>query len=410
MLGKFFERRRSLACGLAVSGSGLGTFIFAPVTQYCIRAVGWRMTFLILGCCCLLLCACGATYQNRKLPHKYRDETNNAAGMQRSSSSVLLFFTDVTSVIAEPIEQTRPSNESSTVQPKEVDVATQTIITCANGGRSRFPFDAGQFNTSNNATCQGCHCNPSSYKVTQPSSGLESFSQPVIVSTSLQEPNDQLGISLGSSGNNVHYQKTVPPVLPAETDVPTNRISRFSTTALLRRATSSTIFQLSRHLGRCLTFAHLLKNLFFVLFCLCNLLMCIGYQLPYMYFKAFALSLDISEQDWSYILSIMGITDMAGRIVVGFIFDRVVSGYGRLFGFMTASVLSGVFLFTVSFSENYISLAILASTYSFLAGSTDSLVPALLAHFVGMDTLAYSFGMVIEMQGTGFLIGPPIAG
>ncbi|PIK48579.1 putative monocarboxylate transporter 12-like [Apostichopus japonicus] len=149
---------------------------------------------------------------------------------------------------------------------------------------------------------------------------------------------------------------------------------------------------------------------FFILFCLSNFVMCIGYQLPYMYFKAFALSLNVSEK----------------RLVLHSIHygdhrhDR--TDHRRLYirtnhqwirpslGFMCASILSGIFLFLLSFSTEFNSLTILASCYSLLAGSTDSLVPALLAHFVGIDTLAYSFGMVIEMQGSGFLIGPPIAG
>ena len=30
----YFERRRSLATGLSVCGGGIGTFLFAPFTQY----------------------------------------------------------------------------------------------------------------------------------------------------------------------------------------------------------------------------------------------------------------------------------------------------------------------------------------------------------------------------------------
>jgi len=38
----YFEKRRSLATGLAVCGSGIGTFIFAPMTQYLIAEYGYE--------------------------------------------------------------------------------------------------------------------------------------------------------------------------------------------------------------------------------------------------------------------------------------------------------------------------------------------------------------------------------
>ena len=35
----YFEQRRSLATGISVCGGGIGTFIFAPLTQYLIGKV-----------------------------------------------------------------------------------------------------------------------------------------------------------------------------------------------------------------------------------------------------------------------------------------------------------------------------------------------------------------------------------
>lgn len=43
----YFERLRSLATGIAVCGSGLGTFIFAPLTEILIKRFGWQGLSLI---------------------------------------------------------------------------------------------------------------------------------------------------------------------------------------------------------------------------------------------------------------------------------------------------------------------------------------------------------------------------
>lgn len=55
----YFDKRRSLATGLSVCGSGIGTFIFAPVTQWLLAEYGWRGTTLILAGLFSNLAVCG---------------------------------------------------------------------------------------------------------------------------------------------------------------------------------------------------------------------------------------------------------------------------------------------------------------------------------------------------------------
>lgn len=45
--GFYFERWRSLATGIAVCGSGIGTIVIAPLTAYIIDNYGWRNAVLI---------------------------------------------------------------------------------------------------------------------------------------------------------------------------------------------------------------------------------------------------------------------------------------------------------------------------------------------------------------------------
>lgn len=62
-VGGWFERRRALAVGVAVSGIGLGTFVAAPLAAQLIETYGWRATYLyfaiagsvILAGCALLI-------------------------------------------------------------------------------------------------------------------------------------------------------------------------------------------------------------------------------------------------------------------------------------------------------------------------------------------------------------------
>jgi MFS family permease len=49
VVGGWFERRRTLAIGVAVTGIGLGTFAVAPLAAALIGELGWRTTHLVLG-------------------------------------------------------------------------------------------------------------------------------------------------------------------------------------------------------------------------------------------------------------------------------------------------------------------------------------------------------------------------
>ena len=45
----YFESRRALATGIAVCGSGFGTFVFAPFASFLIREYGWKGGNMILA-------------------------------------------------------------------------------------------------------------------------------------------------------------------------------------------------------------------------------------------------------------------------------------------------------------------------------------------------------------------------
>jgi MFS family permease len=49
VVGGWFDRRRTLAVGIAVSGIGLGTLLVAPVAAELIARYGWRNAYLVLA-------------------------------------------------------------------------------------------------------------------------------------------------------------------------------------------------------------------------------------------------------------------------------------------------------------------------------------------------------------------------
>jgi MFS family permease len=48
-VGAWFERRRALALGIALSGAGTGILAGAPICSFLLRSYGWRTAFVVLG-------------------------------------------------------------------------------------------------------------------------------------------------------------------------------------------------------------------------------------------------------------------------------------------------------------------------------------------------------------------------
>lgn len=90
----YFDKKRSFATGLSVCGSGIGTFIFAPLTQVLIDEYGWRGTTLILSGMFLNMTVCGmlmrdlewTTYKSKQKA-KLRKQRNKL-GISADSFSV----------------------------------------------------------------------------------------------------------------------------------------------------------------------------------------------------------------------------------------------------------------------------------------------------------------------------------
>ena len=60
----YFETKRSFATGIAVCGSGIGTFLFAPFTQWLMDSYdGWRGACIILSGIFLNMIICGLMFK-----------------------------------------------------------------------------------------------------------------------------------------------------------------------------------------------------------------------------------------------------------------------------------------------------------------------------------------------------------
>ena len=75
-VGYYFDRRRALATGITVCGSGAGTFILAPLASALLAVYGWKGATIIFAGLCLQCAVCGAVMRPLpKRPEGGRGET-----------------------------------------------------------------------------------------------------------------------------------------------------------------------------------------------------------------------------------------------------------------------------------------------------------------------------------------------
>jgi MFS family permease len=65
-VSQYFSRRLSFATGLCVTGSGVGTFLFAPLASALVQWGGWRGCNRVMALICTLGLLCGLALKPRK--------------------------------------------------------------------------------------------------------------------------------------------------------------------------------------------------------------------------------------------------------------------------------------------------------------------------------------------------------
>nr|XP_046252978.1 monocarboxylate transporter 2 isoform X2 [Scatophagus argus] len=91
IIGTYFQVKRPLANGLAMTGSPVVLFTLAPLNQFLFDSFGWRGSFLILGSICLNCCVAGSLMRpvnkNAKLKPKTEPPESNGTAAEEAAAA-----------------------------------------------------------------------------------------------------------------------------------------------------------------------------------------------------------------------------------------------------------------------------------------------------------------------------------
>ncbi|XP_050361709.1 monocarboxylate transporter 12 [Nymphalis io] len=339
----WFERYRSLATGIAVCGSGLGTFLFAPITSALISNYGWRGAMALIGAFILNCIPLGLMF--RPVPERPR--------------------TPITEPMLPKINKSPLKRSQSTEQ-----------IARANG---KLEDDVARL----------------------------TLSQPA-----LNKPHEQKHHPHSRHGSgimqrpDVLYQGSMTSLAKFRGASPDRVQISIKKEEREQRCGWLPCSQESKAALAEMLDVSLLVDPIFILFSLSNFLTSIGFYIPYVYTVPMSENLGVEEP--AYLISIIGASNLVGRIILGYISDK--PWVNRLLAYNLCLTIAGISTAMAMACWEFWGLALYATTFGFTIGAYVGLTSVVLVDLLGIERLTNAFGLLLLFQGIASLIGPPFAG
>lgn len=154
----------------------------------------------------------------------------------------------------------------------------------------------------------------------------------------------------------------------------------------------------------------LLKNLPFLFFCLSIVLFTMSFKSVFTFLPALAKSRGCTDMEAALLLSIAGVLDTIGRILVGFILELKQVRRFRPYAYSGVLFVIALASFVCPALNAFWQFCIISGVYGAMTGGYVSQKGVVVVDILGIEKLSSSFGILLCFQGIGALIGPPLSG
>lgn len=405
----YFERRRSLATGLAVCGTGIGTFVFAPLTIRLLETFAWQGTLLILAGFFLNMVISGALMRDLDLFGDDDDDKQDG-----------------------PVRKSLSAAGGSDQRLCSSLIQLPTYITNRHG----TPLDV----LSENYSKERGHLNalleqyPNIWSTIEPGPVTVKSAQPGLARPASAVPPTVTAAVAGQGGGSGWSERR----LQQRADSACLRNMRLQRGSLTYRGAMLNIRRYRLRASSCpdmyrnsmLTISgedktcqwlrdlrevlldsmdvRLFLNGRYTLLCVSNFLLNACVDNPYMYLPDSAIQLGVDKDRASFLISFIGILNTFGVVIVGYLGDKWWLEPSLLYSLLTS--VSGAAIAMLPLVSGYTALALLSSVYGFAISANYTLVPVILVNLISLDNFTGAYGLLLLVQGIAGLVGPPIAG
>ncbi|XP_065338145.1 monocarboxylate transporter 12-like isoform X2 [Cloeon dipterum] len=405
----WFESKRSLATGISQCGSGIGTFIFAPLTQFLLSTYGWQGTSLILAGCFLNLAVCGALMRDVRPTSRQRK---------------------------------RYSSESEKTAPTSTDLPNPDELRklLENGGEEA------------NRLCSSLVALPTFVKSGErvPLEALQRLAaqRPMYDVLVQNYPGLLMSHSLSAGGSKEETALTIPEnqlAPPPALQQPRKLHSAFLKDLRVHRHSLTyrgAMLNINRYRLRASSCPDIYRNsmttidedkdtwysglagvksvvldmldfsyftdLRFTLFTISNFLLYLWYDVPYVCLADYAKELGFTEDKASMLISVIGLLNMVGEIVLGWIGDKTWISANHVYA--VCMVICGGATALIPLFTDYTIIAGVAGVFGLFIGANYSLTSIIVVELITLDKFTNGYGLLLLVQGIANLVGPPLAG
>lgn len=405
-VGYYFEKKRAFATGLAVCGSGVGTFLMAPFVQYLLSRYDWRGTMLVLSGV-VLNCICfGALFRplpvaspkqpddevaiEQKPPllqriKMYRDERRGSLDIVGNGKThFTLSLPEICStrieglndIMMSPDKNSPPPSYSEVVGADEEEMFSFLRPPSADKCLKYYPLPS----------IVPLKAKKSRY-ADRPDFSRPFYRQDILYSASVLNLPE-----FKKSHNNLRdYAASVTKIPKPEPE---------KANACISPAMRDTFRQMLD--------VSLLRSPTFLLLGVGGFLTLAGFFVPFMFVVDRAVQQGIALETATYILPAIGLTNTVGRIFCGWISDR--PSLNALSINNVALIIGGFVTILSSCFTTLELLLVYAGIFGFSIGCFATLRSIVIVELLGLDRLTNAFGLLLLFQGLASIIGSPVAG
>lgn len=152
----------------------------------------------------------------------------------------------------------------------------------------------------------------------------------------------------------------------------------------------------------------LMKDPKFLIFLINNILWNIGSLILLVICTDFAYKHDVSKNQGALLVSTIGLCSLIGRVMVALLGGH--RRVNRFYIFIASTAVSGLTIALYPMNAEYIAMLSVSAVYGLAFGTQVGVLAVVTVELFGVQKLTSAYGYLMFGNGTGAMLGPPIAG
>lgn len=385
MVSVYFKKRRGLANGVANLGASVGGFVLPLFIRYLLDSFGLKGSFIILSGIMLNLLAFSGLMRPIKV-HSVVNKEEETILVENNKGRLLQ--TDAKLKLEHGLQDKRSPNESTCEYKTSVSMFKSNFKPCAKESVSyNNQHKVKLFSSYQQLTSSKKSSRKRSISETLPNSCQEE--------QLFESPMKSISVNSGLFA----YASSI---------LNTERFEARKTNLKINDMNRKCSFKRTCANIKNLINFDLITNRLFILLLVVSFLSVVGCAHPVTFIPPHAKDLGINDHDIALLLSVIGGSDLLGRILTIFIADTKFLKCSQLVAL--SLFLTGISLNLAPILEEFWSLAVMGGVYGVFAGVYLTLFPVVLINFVGLEQFSSGMGILALFQGAALTVSIPIIG